>query len=83
MEASAAGPWRATARNTEGWKYMTPNERIEHQRRMRGFENYEQCNDYQAQHNVRIRERARQARGTPEPGIESGCEQLKARGKVK
>ncbi len=81
--AWAAGPWRASAQNTEGWQYMSPNERIEYQRRMRGFQTYEQCSDYQAQHGLRIRERAGQAKGAPVPKIESACEQLRTAGKLK
>ena len=81
--ANARGPWHATDRNTLGWHSLSPGERIEYQRHLRGLETVEQCNAYLAQHNKRIRERRRSATATPETAIESACDQLKARGKLK
>lgn len=78
--AVAAGPWHAANDNTSGWTYMTPEERIEHQRRMRSFESYGDCKIYQTEHHGQMAARAR-AQGVelrPRPG--TGCEQLRRRG---
>ena len=45
--AHARGPWRASETNTRGWQFMTPEERIEHQAKVRGFGAYEECRAYQ------------------------------------
>lgn len=78
--AVAAGPWHAAEQNTSGWYYMTPDERIEHQRRMRSFETYEECKAYQAGHHAQMAERARQQGVELQPRAESSCEQLRRRG---
>lgn len=79
--AVAAGPWHAAEPNTSGWYYMTPNERVEHQRRMRSFETYEECKVYQAEHHVQMAERARQQGIELQSRVKSGCDQLRRRGK--
>lgn len=76
----AAGPWHAAEQNTSGWYYMTPDERIEHQRRMRSFETYEECKAYQAEHHAQMAARARQQGVELRPRPKSGCEQLRRRG---
>lgn len=81
-EACLAGPWRASAHNSAGWQLMNPEERIEHQRRMRSFNSYEECRAYQAAHHARMAERARQAGVVLEQREDSGCEQLHARGRL-
>ncbi len=81
LDAVAAGPWHAAEPNTSGWYYMTPNERVEHQRRMRSFETYEECKAYQAEHHVKMAERTRQKGIELQPRVESGCDQLRRRGK--
>lgn len=48
--ASARGPWRASEGNTTGWHLMSPEERIEHQAKIRSFKNYEDCHAYQLEH---------------------------------
>jgi len=76
---AAAGPWRADQGNTRGWDLMTPQERIEHQARVRGFTDYAACRAYQLQHHQEMAERARQ-RGLSLPG--SGrdiCDHLQPR----
>lgn len=65
--AVARGPWRASEENTRGWQLMTPDERIEHQRRVRGYSTLEACRAYQESHHRLMEERARQ-RGLPLPG---------------
>lgn len=80
---ACAGPWHADARNSAGWQFMTPAERVEHQRRMRQFETYEACKAYQAEHHALMEERARKAGVTLKPRAESGCDQLRARGRLR
>ena len=62
--ASARGPWRASEGNTTGWYLMSPEERIEHQAKIRGFKNYEDCQAYQLEHHklmvARANEKGRQ-----------------------
>jgi len=68
-DSRAAGPWRADATNTEGWLDMSPAERVEHQRRMRGFSSFEECATYQSTQRRRVRERAGHG-APPKPGRE-------------
>lgn len=56
--AQAAGPWRANEENTRGWMLMSPEERIEHQAKIRSFSNYDDCHAYQAAHHRLMQERA-------------------------
>ncbi len=65
-EAGARGPWRASAENTRGWQLMTPEERIEHQSRVRGFTTLEECRAYQRGHHKLMEDRARE-RGVAVP----------------
>ena len=58
--AHAHGPVRASEANTRGWQLMTPEERIEHQARVRSFTSYEECRSYQLAHHRLMEERARQ-----------------------
>lgn len=78
----AAGPWRASEENVRGWQFMTPEERIEHQRRLRSFQTYEECKAYQQQHHARMQERARQAGVVLTPREQSACDQMRARGRL-
>lgn len=76
--AQARGPWRATETNTRGWQFMTPEERIEHQAKIRGFKTYEECRTYQVEHHRLMEERARQ-RGMALPsGGQDFCAHLKS-----
>lgn len=59
-----AGPgerWGADA--TPGWALMTPQERQEHQQRMRSMNNRRECNVYMAQHRQQMAERAKERVG--------------------
>lgn len=74
--AVARGPWRASEGNTSGWQYMTPEERIAHQARIRGFTNYADCLAYRQAHHRQMAERA-QARGEVlKPGRRDVCAHL-------
>ena len=75
--AHARGPVRASEGNTRGWQLMTPEERIEHQAKIRGFTTYEVCRSYQVGHHQLMEERARQ-RGLALPqGRRDICEHLR------
>lgn len=56
--ALARGPWRANDGNTTGWHLMSPEERIEHQARIRGFRRYDDCHGYQVEHHQLMAARA-------------------------
>ena len=76
--ALARGPWRSNEANTTGWQFMTPEERIEHQARIRGFRNYDECHAYQLEHHQLMESRAAE-KGQPSPGNRRDfCEHLKA-----
>ena len=79
----AAGPWRAAEQNSYGWQFMTPDERVEHQRRLRGFDSYEGCKTYQAEHHARMAARAARQGIELQPKAHSACDQLRARGQFK
>lgn len=82
--AEARGAWRATQANTAGWQLMTPEERIEHQNKMRSFKTYDECKAYQEQHHKMMEERAKQKGITlPPMGGRYGCDNMKARGYLK
>ena len=75
--ALARGPWRASEQNTSGWYYMTPEERIAHQARIRSFRTYEECHAYQVEHHQLMEARARE-QGRPLPGGHRDiCEHLR------
>ena len=57
--ACAAGPLRASERNTSGWDLMTPRERLEHQATVRAFTDYDACRAYQLRHHEAMEARAR------------------------
>lgn len=81
LSTTMAGPWHAASPNTYGWRLMTPEEREEHQRRMRSFTSYEECKAYQTEHHALMAERARQAGVQLKPHADSGCERLRAQGR--
>ena len=77
--SQAAGPWRAHAGNSAGWKAMTPDERMEHQRRMRSFGAYEACRRYETEQALRMQQR-RAAGDAMADAEQSACRQLRALG---
>lgn len=81
--AWARGPWRAGAGNTTGWQLMTPEERVDHQRRMRGFDSYDACVAYQTAHHASMADRAQRAGLQLRPGRHGGCDELRAQGHLK
>lgn len=61
VTAAVAGPWRGHGDNSAGWRWMSPAERVEHQRRLRATRSLAECKAYLAEHHERLRQRARQA----------------------
>lgn len=78
-----AGPWRADPDNSRGWELMSPAERIEHQRRLRSFTDYEACRAYQQAHHARMEARAQAAGRSLKPRDHSPCDDLRERGDLK
>lgn len=77
--SASAAPWRASEGNTRGWMLMSPQERIEHQARVRGFIDYTACEAYRAEHHALMVQRARE-RGLDLPGGgRDFCDHLKLR----
>lgn len=81
--SAAAGPWRAEEGNVSGWQLMSPAERVEHQRRLRGFTRYEDCRAYQEAHHAAMAARAGAAGVVLTPRAQTACDQLRARGRLK
>jgi len=76
-QAQARGPWRSTEDNTRGWHYMSPEERIEHQARIRSFNSYEACQAYREQHHRLMEARARREGKALAGGGRDFCAHLK------
>lgn len=76
-QALAAGPWRASERNTRGWSLMTPKERLEHQAAVRAFTDYDACHAYQLRHHEEMEARARAAGRPLRGGRHDICEHLR------
>ncbi len=80
-----AGPgrWNCNNRNTAGWQLMTAEERVEHQKKMRGFTSYSSCQGYVADHHRMMEERAKE-KGLAKPMMRHNpCDTMKAKGWVK
>jgi hypothetical protein len=75
--APASSPWRADESNTRGWQFMTAEERLAHQARIRGVTSYEACQAYQVEHHRLMEERAKQQGRVLAPGRQDSCEHLK------
>ncbi|HJW23675.1 MAG TPA: hypothetical protein VJ576_02155 [Rhodocyclaceae bacterium] len=74
--AQARGPWRANEANTQGWRLMSPAERIEHQAKVRQFKAYEECHAYQLEHHRLMEARASAQGLTLGPGRRDICAHL-------
>lgn len=72
----ARGPWRASEGNTPGWYFMTPEERIEHQAKIRSFKTYEECQAYREEHHRLMEARARVEGKTAGGGRRDFCAHL-------
>ena len=80
---AAAGPWRAHEGNSPGWRWLTPAERVEHQRRLRTFTTLADCKAYLAQHHARVAARARHAGEVFSPHAPDTCDRLQAEGRLR
>lgn len=75
--AAVAAPQRATSDNTRGWQFMSEQERIAHQARLRSFDRYADCHAYQLQHHALMQQRAQaQGKRLPVEGRD-GCAPLR------
>ncbi len=81
----AQGPWMAEKGNTWGWQLMTPEERVEHQNKMRGFKTYDECKVYLEEHRKLMETRAKE-KGVTLPAMRPSayaCDNMKAQGFLK
>jgi len=80
-----ARPWRwqGTQQNTYGWQLMTPQERTEHQTKLRSFTEYNACQEYVNEHHKQMEERAKEKGITTPIMKRNPCDVMKARGVLK
>jgi hypothetical protein len=65
-----------------GWALMTPEERADHQAKMRAAKTYDECKAIQTEHRSLLEARAK-AKGLSMPlPRQNGCEVMKARGLI-
>jgi hypothetical protein len=79
---ATGAPWRAHEGNSPGWRYLSPAERVEHQRRLRGFTSLADCKAYLAQHHRLIAERAQRAGQNWAPHAPDTCDRLRQEGRL-
>ena len=77
LAAEARGPWRASEDNTRGWQFMTPEERVEHQARVRGFKTLDECRAYKQEHHRLMEQRAKDKGSAMPSGGRDICAHLK------
>lgn len=66
--------------NTRGWGLMTPQERTEHQAKMRGVKTYDECKTVQAEQHAAMEARAKEKGVTLPIARQNACDRMKARG---
>lgn len=83
--SSFARPWRWTGnqKNTAGWQLMTPEERTEHQTKLRAFTEYAACKEYVDEHHKQMEERAREKGVAVPVMLQNPCDTMKAKGILK
>jgi hypothetical protein len=83
--ALARGPWTMNRSNTWSYSLMTPQERTEHQNKMRSFKTYDECMAYQDEHHRQMEARAKDKGVTLPPAGKGtyGCDNMKAQGYFK
>lgn len=75
--------WAGNQQNTYGWQLMTPDERAEHQAKLRSFTEYTACKEYVDEHHKKMEERAKE-KGITVPLVKRNpCDVMKARGVLK
>ena len=75
--AFSRGPWRASDGNTSGWHFMSAEERIAHQARMRSFKTWDECQEYRLEHHRLMDARARERGMSLAPSRRDICEHLR------
>jgi hypothetical protein len=75
--------WRGNQKNTYGWQLMTPEERNEHQAKLRGFIEYEACKQYIDDHHNLMVQRAKEKGIAPPAMRRNPCDTMKAKGVLK
>ena len=80
-----AKPWRwqGNQNNTYGWQLMTPEERTEHQTKLRSFTDYNACKEYVEEHHKQMEERSKEKGFTPPVMRRNPCDTMKAKGILK
>ena len=74
------GRFYGNQQNTYGWQLMTPQERAEHQTKLRSFTDVASCEAYVAEHHQVMEEKAK-AKGITLPARrQDPCAMMKARG---
>ncbi|MFZ4536169.1 hypothetical protein [Propionivibrio sp.] len=74
---------RCNQGNTTGWSLMTPEERTEHQTKMRAVKTYDECKLLQTEHHAAMEVRAKEKGVTLPTPRQNGCDRMKARGFIK
>jgi len=69
--------------NTPGWSLMTPEERGEHQAKMRAVKTYDECKTLQDEQRNIMETRAKDKGMTLRPPRKNGCDSMKAKGYIK
>lgn len=75
--------WHGNQQNTYGWQLMTPQERADHQAKLRSFTDYAACKEYVDGHHAKMEERAKEKGMTPPVVRRNPCDVMKARGTLK
>lgn len=78
-----AGPWRASERNSPGWRWLSPAERLDHQRRLRALQTLVECRQYLDRHHQLLAARAKAAGESFEPRQPDTCDELQQRGQLR
>jgi hypothetical protein len=69
--------------NTPGWTLMTPQERSEHQAKMRAAKTYDECKAIQEEQHKTMEARAKEKGVTLHAPRRNGCDVMKAKGIIK
>jgi len=77
------GGMRFNQNNTPGWSLMTPEERTEHQTKMRAVKTYDECKALQTEQHAAMEIRAKEQGVTLPVPRQNGCDRMKAKGFIK
>jgi hypothetical protein len=75
--------WKWDADTVPGWQLMTPEERSEHQKKMRSVKTFDECEAYHQQHRGLMEQRAKEKGVTLATPRRDPCDMMKARGIIK